>query len=174
MMADKYLVTHPQSNRNRHQFIIHLGETKLVISTLKDMVSVNLKIGNTTAALEDFGSSVGLIGQLTMTTEDGAARMLDRHGARFAEDDFNAYGQAWQVLDTEPKLFSNPNVHPQFPTPCVFPDAKSSSRRLGQSSISELVAEEACSQWTEEMRSYCIYDVLATGELEAADLFGAF
>ena len=57
--------------------------------------------------------------------------MLARDGVTVLEDP-NEFGMEWQVLDTEPKLFQNPERFPQYPDNCVLPDkTKDIGRRLG-------------------------------------------
>jgi hypothetical protein len=69
-------------------------------------------------------------------------------------DDANAFGQEWQVLDTEPSLFQTVRLpqHPQqvrtLPSP--MQEASQLRRRLSESSsIDQLAAEQACEQWGE-------------------------
>lgn len=73
-------------------------------------------------------------------------------------------------IHSEPMLFVNQDRHPQYPEKCVLPDAaaKDQRRRLG-GSISQEAAEMACSRWSSEAKSRCIYDVMATGDLELAE-----
>ena len=48
------------------------------------------------------------------------------------------------------------------------PDALQTRRRLAES-ITQEAAEEACRHWkTEDAKSRCIYDVIASGDLDMA------
>ena len=70
-------------------------------------------------------------------------------------------------------LFQDVGNVPQAPAVCIFPnDRKSmSERRLmhgGKDSKFVMAAEEACNSWSENLREACLYDVLATGDLNMA------
>ena len=91
--------------------------------------------------------------------------MLGRDGTTILNDP-NEFGQEWQVRTDEPKLFQNSERSPQYPQQCVLPDVKSVGRRLGHS-VALKAAEEACAHWTKNKKE-CIFDVMATGDLEVA------
>ena len=61
---------------------------------------------------------------------------------------------------------------PQFPTKCTMPGPTKESRRLGES-IAEEAAAEACGHYDGAEMDMCIYDVMASGDLELAQA-GAF
>jgi hypothetical protein len=101
-------------------------------------------------------------------------------GRKFARDsktvldDMNAFGQEWQVLDTDPTLFQTARF-PQYPQKCTMSTPKATSmlrRRLTESSVDELAAEKACEHWGEG-KDDCVFDVLTTGDLEMA-MVGAY
>jgi hypothetical protein len=95
-------------------------------------------------------------------------QMLARNGKTVIADP-NVFGQEWQVLDREPMLFQTVRF-PQHPQACTLPTPKQTStlrRRLSESTVDDLAAEEACAQWGEGKEA-CIYDVLATGDLGMA------
>jgi hypothetical protein len=101
-----------------------------------------------------------------MVARDGKAVM----------NDANAFGQEWQVLDTEPSLFHTVRL-PQHPKQvCTLPTPKQASqlrRRLSEpSSVDHLAAEKACEHWGEG-KDDCVFDVLTTGDLEMA-VVGAY
>jgi hypothetical protein len=111
---------------------------------------------------KNFGDSVGLMGAF------GSDLMLARDGESVL-DDPNEFGQEWQILDSELRLFQS-NRLPQHPQVCTLPPPKLVSRlrrRLLESTIEELAAEKACAHWGEG-KDDCIFDVLATGDLEMA------
>jgi hypothetical protein len=155
-----FSLTHTQVNDHQHEFVVAVGEGEhLTIKTYKDLVSVTADGGHT----KDFGGSVGLMGAF------GNGHMLARDGETVLRDDPNAFGQEWQVLDTEPKLFQTVRF-PQYPEVCTMPSAKSAAkirRRLSESSHEELAAEKACAHWGEG-KDDCVFDVMATGDLEIA------
>jgi hypothetical protein len=150
-------ISHTQPNENRHIFDVDLGENEHInIKTFKDFVSVMVD----GALREDFEDSVGLMGAFDR------GRMLARDGNTVL-DDPNAFGQEWQVLHTEPKLFQTVRL-PQHPRVCTMPAPKQiSQRRLSESTAEELAAEKACAHWGEG-KDDCVFDVLTTGDLEIA------
>ena len=91
--------------------------------------------------------------------------MLARDGTTELSDP-NEFGQEWQVRTHEPRLFQNSERYPQYPQKCVLPDLRAAGRRLGHSLALE-AAEEACAHWTKN-KNECIFDVMATGDLELA------
>jgi hypothetical protein len=154
-----FTVSHRQPSDHQHDFVVDLGEGQgLYIKTYKHFVSVMIDKGQST----HFGDSIGLMGDFEM------GQMLSRDGETVLNDP-NTFGQEWQVLDTEPKLFQAFRL-PQHPQVCTLPPPKTVSRlrrRLLESSIEVLAAEEACAHWGEG-KDDCIFDVLATGDLEMA------
>ena len=80
-----------------------------------------------------------------------------------------SHTHAPSVLESEKSLFNVKDRHPQHPALCMMPDASSSSttRRLG-ASIAKRAAEEACAHLHEDHQDSCVYDVMATGDIEMA------
>jgi hypothetical protein len=155
---------HTQPTDKQHVFEVHLdGRERIKLKTYKDFVSVLFE----QAQGKHFGKSVGLMGAF------GTGHMIARDG-KTAIDDANAFGQEWQVHDTEPSLFQSQRF-PQHPTVCTMPTPVQASqlrRRLSESSVDELVAEKACDHWGEG-KDDCVFDVLTTGDLEMA-MVGAY
>jgi hypothetical protein len=76
-------------------FEVHLaGRERIKVKTYKDFVSVLFE----QAQQAHFADSEGLMGAF------GTGHMIARDGKTVIED-ANAFGQEWQVLDTEPTLF---------------------------------------------------------------------
>jgi hypothetical protein len=158
-----FLHTHPTDKQ--HLFDVYLGDREHIkIKTYQDFVSVLIEQGNS----GHFLHSVGLMGDFRM------GHMIARDGTTVI-DDANAFGQEWQVLNTEPSLFQTVRF-PQHPNGCTMPtpvQANLLRRRLAEtSSVDELAAEKACANWGEG-KSDCVFDVLATGDLEMA-VVGAY
>jgi hypothetical protein len=155
---------HTQPTDKQHVFEVHLdGRERIKIKTFKDFVSVLFE----QAQGKHFGKSVGLMGAF------GTGHMIARDG-KTVIDDANAFGQEWQVLDTEPSLFQSQRF-PQHPAVCTMPTPMQASqlrRRLLESSVDELAAEKACEHWGEG-KDDCVFDVLTTGDLEMA-MVGAY
>jgi hypothetical protein len=157
---------HTQPTDKQHVFEVHLGgRERIKLKTYKDFVSVVIEQGLS----KHFGKSVGLMGDF------GMGHMIARDG-KTVVDDANAFGQEWQVLDTEPTLFQTVRF-PQHPQKCTMPTPKTTDmlrrRLLGASSVDELAAEKACEHWGEQGKDDCVFDVLTTGDLEMA-MVGAF
>ena len=158
--------SHTQPTVKQHVFEVDLGgRERIKVKTYKDFVSVLIEQGEN----KHFGDSAGLMGDFRM------GHMIARDGKTVIED-ANAFGQEWQVLDTEPSLFQTVRL-PQHPNVCTMPtpvQADHLRRRLSESSsVDELAAEEACAHWGEQGKDDCVFDVLATGDLEMA-VVGAY
>jgi hypothetical protein len=159
-----FAFSHTQPTDKQHVFDVYLGgRERIKLKTYKNFVSVLIEQGHD----EHFSDSVGLMGDF-------------RYGVKLSRDgksviaDANAFGQEWQVLDTEPTLFQTVRL-PQYPQKCTMPTHKATSklrRRLSESSAELLAAEKACSHWGEG-KDDCIFDVLTTGDLEMA-VVGAY
>jgi hypothetical protein len=151
---------HSQPTDTQHTFEVHLGgRERIKLKTYKDFVSVLIEQGKS----EHFLNSVGLMGDF----EQGL--MISRDGGTIL-DDANTFGQEWQVRDTEPMLFQTARF-PQYPQKCTLPSAKATSmlrRRLSESSFDQLAAEKACAHWGQG-KDDCVFDVLATGDLDMAE-----
>jgi hypothetical protein len=161
-----HLVTHnvTAADNKEHHFRIGLANGEgIVVHTMKDIVSVKmLAVGTSTVA--DFEHSQGLMGEF------GTGKMLARDGVTEIHDT-NSFGQEWQVRpNQDPQIFLDNRRPPQYPQQCKLPSktAKDQRRRLGES-IAREAAEKACAHWkNEEEREGCIFDVMATGDLELA------
>jgi hypothetical protein len=158
-------ILHTQPTDKQHVFEIHLGgRERIKIKTYKDFVSVLVEEGEG----KHFSKSVGLMGDFAL------GHMIARDGKTIIED-ANAFGQEWQVLDSEPKLFQTVRF-PQHPQVCTMPTPVQATsqlrRRLLESSVDELAAEKACEHWGDG-KDDCVFDVLTTGDLDMA-VVGAY
>jgi hypothetical protein len=143
---------------------VHLrGHERIKLKTYKDFASVLIEQGKS----EHFLDSVGLM------RDFGQGRRFGRDGQTVL-DDVNAFGQEWQVLDTEPTLFQTLRFL-QHPQKCTMPTPKTTDmmlrrRLLETSSVDELAAEKACAHWGDHGKDDCVFDILTTGDLEMAVL----
>jgi hypothetical protein len=85
-------------------------------------------------------------------------------------DDANAFGQEWQVLDTEPSLFHTVRLRqcPQQVYTLAPPMEASHVRRRflePSSSVKEFDAEKACAHWGKG-KDDGFFGVLTTGDLD--------
>ncbi len=123
-----------------------------------------------------FSDSIGLLGSI-----DG---LFARDGETDMSGHWNALGEEWQLRESEPKLFMDQHREPQYPAGCQYSGVaekkKNLRRRLGEdldvlvpgadlsNSISMEEATEACSNFSGQLRDFCITDVMATGDIELA------
>lgn len=149
--------SHPMEDQ--HIFTIVLdANAEIVVKVYKDLVNVDLQLSGDEKA--QFGDTAGLMGSWVNGTHfarDGDSVM----------DDASEFGQEWQVLDTEAKLFMTDRA-PQYPNKCVMPKLASQQRRLGES-ISSEDAEAACNHIkADHPHANCVHDVIATGDVSVA------
>ena len=149
--------------------------------------SIQIRANNLTGMLsvdlvgEEFGNSVGLLSgkiaahpaanaynqdTLLGRGEDGLL-MTDSVGY------WNSCAESWQIKGTDHKLFHDTNRFPQYPAGCVYNKKKLRRRLLdgsGDDSIVSLeVAMNLCAGKVAKKREYCIFDIMATGDLELVD-----
>jgi len=166
-----YPVQFQQVDMKKYRFDIYYAEGQGIrIQTVKDLVNVQM----VNASMHEFEDSVGLLGHF------GGNQLLSRDGNTdyFMTRDFDTFGLEWQVQPNEGMLFDDAR-EPQAPKQCIMPAPKSSEtrhlRRLGEASVTQEAAEEACAQYhaEEHARKLCVSDVIALNDLEVADA-GAF
>jgi hypothetical protein len=159
-----FAFSHTQPTDKQHVFEVHLGgRERLKLKNYKDFVSVLIERGQ----YKHFGDSVGLMGDFR------TGNMIARNG-KTEMTEANAFGQEWQVLDTEPSLFQTVRL-PQHPQKCSLPSTEATSvlhRRLAESTAEKLATEKACAHWGEG-KDDCVFDVMTTGDLEMA-VVGAY
>lgn len=134
---------------------------KIVLATWKEFVRV--EFSNPTEAA--FGNSVGLLGNYH------TGETLARDGTVL--HDFGTFGNNWQVLPSENMLFHMVE-QPQFPKKCIEPEDPRGERRrrLNEFSVTEEKAEAACASIADELdRKDCVYDIIATQDLEMAGAY---
>jgi hypothetical protein len=156
-------VKYSKASSKQRLFKIDLGDGEQIqIRTYKEFVRIDFKepkkhlYGNTVGLLADFNSG----------------KKLARDGVNVVED-YNEFGQEWQVLPGGPKLFHE-DAGPQSPDRCILPsalNAEEKRRRLGEATVTEIDAELACAKVPVEDRNACVADVLATDDI---DMVGAY
>ncbi len=130
--------------------------------------------------------SVGLLGT------PGNHALLARDGKTDLTGFWNAYGEEWQVVKGEPKLFEDQDRLPQHPLGCMYEARQQKSpvrsrlRGLSEqrrhlmeenlkyeeenSPVTFHAAERACVRATTgKKRQFCIDDVMATNDLDLAE-----
>jgi len=109
-------------------------------------------------------NSTGLMGDFI------TGKSLGRDGVTVL-DDPNDFGQEWQVLESESKLFlvDRPPQAPQ--EQCRLAKKKpqvSSEFESKKDKLLREAAEKTCMQWAPQNKDACVMDVLAAGDLDLA------
>ncbi|CAB9508401.1 expressed unknown protein [Seminavis robusta] len=158
-LAGEYKIRFRWLNNHQHQFKVDFGNGEAVtFKTFKEFVRVNVE----SSTYGDFHESSGLMGSYP------SGMLLARDNSTIMED-VNEFGKEWQVHSSEPKLFHNKDG-PQHPERCSMPTisetASGRQRRLGESMITREDAEVACAHVDQANRNACVFDVLATNDLD--------
>jgi hypothetical protein len=101
---------------------------------------------------------------------------FDNKGAKVGRDGVTSYenviefGMDWQVPASEAKLFHN-EEGPQQPEKCYIPSSSILRRRLAESLVGQAEAELACAGVTREDRDLCVFDVMATNDIDVAGAY---
>lgn len=149
------------ADKNTHTFNITIGVSigTIQVKSFKDMVAVKMF----DASPNHFGKTVGMMGDF----EAGA--MLGRDGKTVITDPIE-FGMEWQVRAEEAMIFQSARA-PQLSAgeQCRMPSksAQAQRRRLGEG-LSEEAAQAACAAVDHIHHDNCVYDVMATGDLDAA------
>jgi hypothetical protein len=152
-----------QIHTNQRDYEIDLGDDEyILLKTWKNMVRVDIVVNH---GKDTFDGSLGLMGSYPEGT------MLGRDG-KTSLADLNKFGQEWQVLSSESKLFHLVDG-PQHPSKCDVAGKTVMRRRLARSDISREEAETACSRAAvgEEEFDLCVFDVMAIGDKSAVGAY---
>lgn len=105
----------------------------------------------------------------------GQKEMLSRDGRSLSDIDVKAYGESWQVRDTDAQLFQEA-LGPQYPQKCLYEDAPGATSQLrghrkllGKRIVSLEEASAACIGVKGHKMALCIEDSIAMGDLELKD-----
>merc|ERR1712176_62152 len=161
-----YSINFIQVNEKSREFVIDLGadhksdkEEAIIFKTWNSFVSVRVK--NPTK--DHFDGSLGLMGSFP------AGVMVARDG-NTVFDNTNEFGQEWQVLSSEPHLFTKRGtVGPD--DVCSSPSHIEMRRRLQGSVVTLKEAEIACDSVNVEMKDLCIFDVIATNDISSVGAY---
>lgn len=126
------------------------------VKVFKSFLSVRV-IGATN---ENFMHASGILGDFY------TGRMIARDGSTIITDP-EEFGQEWQVNNEDGNLFVEAPEQ-QFPTQCLAPQKKD-ARKLTHG-ISLAQANAACEHLSEDIDS-CVYDIMATGDIELAGAY---
>jgi len=138
---------------NGGEFTINIGEEDMIIiGTWRSFVRVQLS----NAKENHFRDSVGLMGSFSEGTK------LARDNITVLKD-MNVFGQEWQVLNSERKLF-HAEEGPQHPYKCEIPSSLEMRRRLEESTVAILDAKKACASVNKDDFDLCVFDVTVTND----------
>lgn len=160
------------------QYVLKLNNSVEDVDPLAITIHANPRTNMLFVKIDgNFLDSVGLLG-----TSSAGDNIVGRDGVTDMSKDWNAYGEEWQVRDTEPQLFEHQRA-PQFPEACVYHAADGGvikkthnlRRRLLADGgyVTGLVtmeaAKNACADYTGENKENCVYDVMVMQDLEVAE-----
>ena len=112
-----------------------------------------------------FSTSAGMMGAFS------TGEKLGRDGVTII-DDTDEFGQEWQVLPTESKLFhENGDDIVQAPTHCEIPSKTEMRRRLDEAHLTVEEAEMACSRINPDEFDLCVFDVMASNDKNLAGAY---
>jgi hypothetical protein len=166
-------VKYKKANSKQHVYTIDLGnKEEIVIRTFKDFVRIDFKEPKKSL----YGNTVGLLADFN------TGKKLGRDGFTIIED-YNDFGQEWQVLSDGPKLFHEVSGR-QFPgQKCILPSElhAEEKRRRGQekrigggtsdTAVTDTIAELACAKVSFAEHDACVSDVLVTGDVDMAGAY---
>lgn len=151
-----YTLNAPYKHGNAQIYEVLLNDgDSIKFSVYKFFISVDVS-----GQSDDFGNSIGLLGDFY------TGQMVGRDDETIVESE-EEYGLQWQVRGDEPLLFRQARA-PQLPmATCRMPSTK--GRKLAAlDDIEVKAAERACMDKKPEDFSFCVSDVLMTGDLGMA------
>jgi len=159
LVISKYPIKYEQLETNSNKFIVDLGDDEaIILKTWNSFMSVNFA----NPKHKNYVGSIGLMGNFPQ------GLMIGRDNTII--EDFNVFGQEWQVLSTEQNLFHDIEG-PQNPLQCEIPSSVEMRRRLLTSLVTVEAAEKACIGVNSEDKELCIFDVMATNNQSSAGAY---
>jgi len=158
-----YPITYQRVHSTQRKYTITLNNDneQIVFKTWKDFVRIDV----INPCNEDFTGSLGLMGSYP----DG--KSTGRVNLKSLMDDRNVFGQEWQVLASDPKIFHSIEG-PQYPSRCELSSKYSLRRRLAKSEIPRAEAEILCSNISKiEEHDLCVFDVMATSDKSTVNAY---
>jgi hypothetical protein len=163
VLSSKFPVSIKKLSERSTEVRINLGgNEEIVIKTWGKMVRVSVSH----ASSENFGTSVGMMGAYSTGAK------LGRDGITKIEDS-NIFGQEWQVLPTEAKLFHEIGDTVQSPVSCEIPSSHEMRRRLLEATVTLEEAKMACDHWGVAPAEFdlCTFDIMATNDVDSAGAY---
>eukprot|EP00553_Chaetoceros_curvisetus_P006579 CAMPEP_0204616772 /NCGR_PEP_ID=MMETSP0717-20131115/3939_1 /ASSEMBLY_ACC=CAM_ASM_000666 /TAXON_ID=230516 /ORGANISM="Chaetoceros curvisetus" /LENGTH=558 /DNA_ID=CAMNT_0051630119 /DNA_START=103 /DNA_END=1779 /DNA_ORIENTATION=- len=163
-------LTRKGSNKNIFVYDLQLGSDK--------SIQIRANTWNSMVFVDASGSfPIDTNGLLGAPDHDA---LVARDGRTILMDDWNKFGEEWQVRHDEHKLFKDTNRFPQHPITCLYESHRKTRKNLRQhdqrrrlhedhsESITLEAATEACNSSSGQLKQFCVDDVLATGDLDLA------
>jgi len=155
-----YPITLKFSSAKKREFIVDLGQEEKIVFTIWNLfVGIHMKHPHH----DHFQNSVGLMGSFPKGIK------LARDNISII-DDIDIFGQEWQVLASEPKLFYDIR-EPQQPNRCEIPTKSEMRRRLEHETITLQDAKRACADVSANVMEFCIFDVMVTSNESAVGAY---
>lgn len=158
-----YSLTVQQRGPHSRRFIVHLGNgERIFINNFKEYVDIYVESPRSA----EFAGSNGLMGSWNQGS------MLGRDGETIFED-ADAFGQEWQVRDTDPQLFHIIEA-PQYPAKCNMPEKMTAEQRHLRGitkKVSEDDARKACASVASTKMLNCVADVFGSDDIEMAGIY---
>jgi hypothetical protein len=133
----------------------------LVLKTFKSFVHLDVNWKGS----DNYNGATGLLG-----SQAHAGARLGRSGELI--EDVNAFGQDWQVSETDAQLFHSYEGVVVAPNKCRMPEETLAKQEMRNRRLAEGMsyeqAEAACDHASAEEKDACIYDVLATQDVDMA------
>jgi len=161
MMLSGYPIIYSKKNKKQQAFRLNLGNLEaIVIKTWNSFVSIHFENPKS----EHFKDSTGLMGSFP----DGV--WLSRDNV-IIFDDANTFGQEWQVMEVETKLFHQVQGPQQPLKKCEIPSNLDMRRLLGENTMTKQHAETACIGVDVSSMDLCIFDVMASRDESVAGAY---
>jgi len=161
VLSNKFPVVIEKLSEKSKEVRINLGGAEaIVIRTWNKMVRVSISH----ATNENFGTSLGMMGAFSTGAK------LGRDGITNIED-FNIFGQEWQVLPTEANLFHEIGDAVQSPAQCEIPSSSQMRRRLSEASVTVEEAKIACDGVAPADLDLCMFDIMASNDKNLAGAY---
>jgi hypothetical protein len=159
LVISEYEIRYQRISDNSIKLVVDLGDGEgIVFKTWNTFVSIRVENPKD----KNFVGSVGLMGSFPKGLKIGRDNTII--------EDFNAFGQDWQVLSTEQNLFRDIEG-PQHPQYCEIPNSVEMRRRLAASLVTVEEAEKACIGANSGDKDLCIFDVMATNDQSSAGAY---
>lgn len=146
-MAGKYEINKSEVN-GRPTFTIDMNNSESIVI----FINMRMIAVRSSTSIGSVGGMTGVVGHDGVIGRDGVSTITD----------VNAMGAEWQVRDDDAMIFQSARA-PQYPQQCKLPSVSSATRRMLRNDEALMtIAMNACVNVIEELKDFCIEDVLQT------------